>query len=161
MSIERFRFKANLLGGAMIPDKDGPYVLFIHHRDVVMQLESQLTIAKANQVSGCYEETFYPTYTQGAPTNELQSLVNAHELKGLVDTILRLRKELALYKNPIKPEVECAYMAYNPDICQKVATKNRGGYDLCETCYKKVVDANIKADQAARSFLRQAYKEVP
>jgi hypothetical protein len=45
---------------------------------------------KAQLISGFYEEE-YPQYTQGAPTNELQSVMTAVEARGLVEQITTLK----------------------------------------------------------------------
>lgn len=44
-------------------------------------------------ISGFYEEE-YPTFKQGEPTHELESLVTADEVQGYVNKLAKLQKEL-------------------------------------------------------------------
>lgn len=54
--------------------------------------------ALAGQISGFYENE-YPDYTQGAPTNELQSVVTAAEVNNLLQSLIKTEEELAGIKN--------------------------------------------------------------
>ena len=54
--------------------------------------------ALAGQISGFYEKE-YPDYTQGAPTNELQSVVTAAEVNNLLQSLIKTEEELAGIKN--------------------------------------------------------------
>lgn len=54
----------------------------------------------------------------------------------------------------------CAYGKFTPYAanCTHVATRNRGGYDLCETCYTALVTASIKYDLEQEMFYAMNWK---
>lgn len=59
----------------------------------ISELETQLAAANAQIISGFYEG-MVPTFQQGAPTHELQSVATAHEVEGWVQQSCQQAKEI-------------------------------------------------------------------